>query len=177
MKIVIGGDIVPTPKSEQHYINQDTEYLFTDVLPIVKSADRAIFNLEGALTVSENRIKKFGPHLKGVPECVKTMKALGITDMALSNNHVFDFGIEGLDETLNALDSVGIKYMGIGADENACREPYYIEQDGIKIGFINVCEHEYSYATEDRVGCNPFDPFLTMHDIREAKKMLKDDVQ
>ncbi len=170
MKIVIGGDIIPTPNSEKYYLNKDVDYLFTDLMPIVKSADRAIFNLEGALTRSENRIKKFGPHLKGAPECADTMKMFGITDMALSNNHVFDFGIEGLDETLSALKGVGINYMGIGADENACRAPYYIEQDGIKIGFINVCEHEYSYATEDRVGCNPFDPFLTMHDIREAKK-------
>lgn len=170
MKVVIGSDIVPTKISEKYYLKNDIEHLFTDVLPIMKGADRVILNLECALTNSENRIRKFGPHLKGSPECAKTMKLAGVTDLALSNNHVFDFGIEGLDETLKALDENGINYMGIGENEEDCRKSFYIEQDGVKLGFVNVCEHEYSYATEDRVGCNPFDPFLTMHDIRETKK-------
>lgn len=35
---------------------------------------------------------------------------------------------------------------------------------------INVCEHEYSYALPDRIGANPYDPYLTMQDIRTAKQ-------
>ena len=35
---------------------------------------------------------------------------------------------------------------------------------------LDVTEHEYSYALPDRCGCNPYDPYLTMYDIREAKK-------
>ena len=35
---------------------------------------------------------------------------------------------------------------------------------------IHVCEHEYSYATENRIGARPFDEFETMHDIRKAKE-------
>ena len=170
MKIVIGSDIVPTKTSEKYYLKKNLELLFSDVLPIMQNADRTILNLECALTYSENRIRKFGPHLKGVPECAEAIKLAGVTDLALSNNHGFDFGIEGLDETIKALNANGINYMGIGDNEEDCRKSYYIEQDGVKLGFVNVCEHEYSYATEDRVGCNPFDPFLTMHDIRETKK-------
>jgi len=170
MKIIIAADIVPTKISEKYYLENNVKYLFTDVLPLMRGADRTILNLECALTNSENRIKKFGPHLKGSPECAKAMKNAGVTDLALSNNHVFDFGIEGLDETLKALDDNGINYFGIGENDTDSRKPFYMEKDGVKIGIVNVCEHEYSYATEDRVGCNPFDPFLTMHDIREAKK-------
>ena len=44
------------------------------------------------------------------------------------------------------------------------------EKDGVRVTLINVCEHEYTYATETRVGARPFDEFETMQDIREAKK-------
>lgn len=170
MKLFIASDIVPTKTTEKYFLDGNIEYLFTDVLPMMKSADRVVLNLECALTVSENRIKKCGPHLKGHPDCAKAMKDAGVTDLALSNNHVFDFGIEGLEETVKALDKYGINYMGIGENDTDSRKQYYVEKDGVKIGFVNVCEHEYSYATEDRCGSNPFDPFLTMHDIRETKK-------
>ena len=170
MKIFIGADIVPNKESEQYFLQNKTEYLFTDVLPLMKAADYVVLNLECALTVSEHKIKKCGPHLKASPECAKTMKLAGVTHLALANNHVFDFGIEGLDDTIEALDKNGLKYMGIGKNDTDSRRPYYIEQNGVKVGFVNVCEHEYSYATEDRMGCNPIDPYLTMHDIRETKK-------
>ena len=47
---------------------------------------------------------------------------------------------------------------------------WYIEKDGVRVGIVNVCEHEYTYATENREGARPFDEFETMADIREAKR-------
>ena len=122
------------------------------------------------MTKSENGIKKFGPKLKGNPACADAIKAFGITEVALSNNHVFDFGVEGLRDTMKNLERVGIPYVGIGENDTLSRKPYIMEAEGKKIGFINVCEHEYSYALPDRIGANPFDPFLTMQDIFALKK-------
>ena len=45
-----------------------------------------------------------------------------------------------------------------------------IEKNGEKICFITVCEHEYSYALDDRMGCRPYDEYDTMEDIRNARK-------
>ena len=45
-----------------------------------------------------------------------------------------------------------------------------IEKDGEKIAIIAVCEHEYSYALEDRMGSRPFDEIETLEDIRAAKE-------
>jgi len=170
MKLLIGADLVPTATSEEYFKNGDVDFLFTDVKDLIQNADRTVVNLECALTTSENAIKKFGPNLKASPKCAETLLKLGITDVALSNNHVFDFGIEGLKETLQTLEKAGLPYMGVGENDVASRKIYYIEQEGKKIAFVNVCEHEYTYATANRMGANPFDPFLTMQDVREAKK-------
>lgn len=172
MKILIGSDVVPTEQSEQLFIDGAARELFGGVCDLVENADRTIINLECALTNAETGIKKFGPCIKADPRCADTLKKLGVTDVMLSNNHVFDFGIQGLKDTMDNLDRVGLPYTGIGENDTASREPYIIEKDGKRIGIINVCEHEYSYALSDRIGANPYDPYLTMHDIRALKKQV-----
>ena len=172
MKILIGSDIVPTANTETLFVEGDIKALFGDVCDLIKSADRTVVNLECALTNAEGGIKKFGPCLKANPKCADTLKKLGVSDVMLSNNHVFDFGIQGLKDTLESLERVGLPYTGIGENDTDSRKPYIIEQNNKKIGFINVCEHEYSYALPDRIGTNPFDPFLTMQDIRALKKQV-----
>lgn len=170
MKILIGSDVVPTEKSEELFIKQDLQTLFSDVWDKIKQADRTVINLECALTTAENGIKKFGPCLKADPRCADALKALGVTDVMLSNNHVFDFGKQGLKDTIANLDRVGLPYTGVGENDELSRKPHIVERDGKKLGFINVCEHEYSYALPDRMGANPYDPYLTMRDIRALKK-------
>ena len=166
MKILIAADLVPTALSEPLFIEQDMQALFGDVRSLVEDADRLVVNLECVLTTSENRIKKFGPCIKADPRCADTIKKLGVTDVMMANNHVFDFGVEGLKDTIANLERVGLPYTGVGENDTLSRKPYIVQQDGKTLGFINVCEHEYSYALPDRMGANPFDPFLTMRDIR-----------
>ncbi len=172
MKIVFGADLVPNTEKNAHlFIGGDARALFGDALDIIKGADRFIINLECALTYSENAIPKCGPNIKRDPRIVNGLVASGVTDVLLANNHTFDFGIEGLRDTTAALDSVGIPYTGIGEDDQDSRKIYYIDLgDGKKLGIVNVTEHEYTYALPNRCGCNPYDPYLTMYDIREAKK-------
>lgn len=171
MKLLIGADLVPTSVNEKFFEAGDVRTLFGDVCDIVGNADRFIVNLECALTNHEVPIKKFGPNIKCTPECINAIKKLGVTDVCLSNNHVFDFGIQGLCDTMEALDNAGLPYTGVGENDVDCRKPYFIDQDGKRVGIINVSEHEYSYALPNRIGVNPFDPFLTMADVRETKKL------
>ncbi len=170
MKMVICGDIVPTRLSAPYFETGDIDILFGDVLPLLASADRVVANLECALTNSTEAIKKCGPNLKASPICAKTLKKAGITDCSLSNNHVLDFGEEGLNDTLKALSEEGIHFTGVGKDETDSRKCQIIEEKGVRIALISVAEHEYTYALPDKAGVWPFDPFDTMEDITEAKK-------
>lgn len=169
MKILIAADLVPTSVTSRDFAEGNVDALFGGVKDVVKNCDRFIVNLECALTESENAIKKFGPNLKGPMKTADTMKALGVTEVALANNHVFDYGKEGLLDTVKALESATLPYFGIGENDTDSRRPYFFEQEGKRIAVINVCEHEYTYALPNRMGANPFDPFLTMQDIRNAK--------
>lgn len=172
MKIIFGADLVPNKEKNEHlFIAGDARALFGDALDIIKSADRFIINLECALTYRGEPIPKCGPNFRRDPRIVNGLVASGVTDVVLANNHLFDYGTIGYRDTLAALDSVGLPYTGVGENDQDSRKIYYIDLgDGKKLGIVNVTEHEYSYALPDRCGCNPFDPYLTMQDIREAKK-------
>lgn len=170
MRLLIGGDVVPTATSAEAFRQGDTQALFQDVLPVFASADRVLINLECALTESEAAIPKFGPNLKGPLESAKTLKHAGVTDCSLCNNHTFDFGIEGMRDTIRAVTEAHMNVTGVGENEKDSRRPLIIPIGDKKLAVIAVCEHEYTYALENQMGAAPFDPFETLTDIHDAKK-------
>lgn len=170
MKIVIGGD-VSNWHSADTFREKDVNKCFDKGLQdLFKSADEVIVNLEEAVTESERKIEKFGPNIKGPIGTCDVLKDAGVTICGLSNNHIFDFGIEGVRDTLAELDRCELKYTGYGKDEIDARKDLVIERDGVKVTVIAVCEHEYSYALPDREGARAYDPYDTSDDIVNAKK-------
>ena len=170
MKTLFVGDICPTDGTAPYFENGDTKTLFSDTIDIFRDRDFVFANLECAITESENEITKFGPNLKAPLNTAKVLAAIGVTVAGISNNHVFDFGREGAIDTIKYLADAGVDYTGFGENYEDSRKNYTFEKDGEKICVIAVCEHEYSYALEDRMGSRPFDEFETIDDIREAKK-------
>ena len=170
MKIAICGDISITEDSWQAFLNVDVKTAFGDVADYFATCDRVLVNLECAVTDRGVKIKKYGPNLNAPINTVKTLKAAGVTDCMLSNNHIFDWGKEGVRDTFEALRESDMAWTGFGENYEDSRKNHIIEKDGIKVAVVNVCEHEYTYATENRMGARPFDEFETMDDIRKAKK-------
>ncbi len=168
MELVICGD-VSIVDSAEIFAQQKEKEAFNDIIPVFKSADRVIVNLECAVTESENEIEKFGPCLKAPFGTVETLKKAGVTDCALANNHIFDFGKEGLSDTIRELEKNGINYTGIGENKLDARKDLVITYGDKKISVINVCEHEYSYALDNRIGARELDPYETADDIVKAK--------
>ena len=169
MKIMLMGDFCPTECTNELFKTKDIKTLFADTVTLFKGNDINFVNMEGALTESEGGIEKFGPCLKGTPIAAEVMKEVGINLVGLSNNHIFDYGIQGYKDTVSALDKAGIAYTGFGDNYEDARKNYYFEKNGEKIAFVCVCESEYSYALEDRMGSRLYDCYDTIADVREAK--------
>lgn len=170
MKALFFGDLSPTPTTNPLFAKGDIENLFTDTLPLFRDNDINFINLECALTTADKEIEKFGPALKADPNTAKILKQIGVNYCSVANNHFFDFGRKGAEDTFKYLDEVGIIPTGFGENYEDSRKDLIIEKDGEKIAIIAVCEREYSYALEDRMGCRPICPFDTLEDIRKAKE-------
>ena len=170
MRTLLLGDMSPTVVTNPLFEKKDVEALFHDAVSLFRGNDVNFVNLECALTDCEKSIEKFGPPLKASVNTADTLKMLGVNYCGLSNNHVFDFGVQGAKDTLNALEQAGIGYTGFGKNYEDSRQNLEITIGDETLGIIAVCEHEYSYALEDRMGSRPYDEYDMMEDIREAKK-------
>ncbi len=170
MNLLLLGDICPTDTTIPYFKEKKVPQLFGDTLSLFKDRDYIIANLECALTEHDTGIEKYGPCLKAPAETAEVLRMVGVTHCGLANNHVFDFGIKGLTDTVKALENNSIGYTGIGQNETDARKNLFLEKDGETVAVVAVCEHEYSYALPDRMGSRGFDVFDTPDDIRAAKQ-------
>ena len=170
MKTLLLGDVSPTNITAPLFVKKDITTLFGDSISLFKNNDINFVNLECALTDYDKSIKKLGPPLKAPRQTAEVLRFIGVNYCGLSNNHIFDFGIQGIKDTMESLDAAGIQYTGFGNNYADSRKNLIIEKDSEKICIIAVCEHEYSYALENRMGSRPYDEYDTIGDIRKAKE-------
>lgn len=127
--------------------------------------DLRIANLESPLTNDGEPIVKSGPHLRGDPGCARVMRDGGFDVLGLANNHILDMGRQGLVDTLSACEQAGLLTFGAGMDLAAARQPLLVDVNGVAIGLLAYCEHEFSFAGPDSEGAAPFDPIESARDL------------
>jgi poly-gamma-glutamate synthesis protein (capsule biosynthesis protein) len=170
MQIIIAGDLVPTKSNIELFNSADLKMLLgEELLSIWNSVDVRIFNLEVPLSDRENPIDKWGPNLIAPISTIEGIKALNPSLITLANNHIFDQGINGLKSTKKVLQEYGIPFVGIGDNVIDASKPYIIKQDEFKIGVYACAEHEFSIATDNTPGANPFDPLESLDHIQNLK--------
>jgi len=151
--IVATGDIVMG--STPNLPPDGGRSFFSDVQTDL-AGDVVLGNLEG--TLSSGGSSKCGPSstscfaFQTPPSYARWLVRAGFTVMNLANNHAYDFGSEGLQETIDALDRVGLLYTG---------RPNQITVQ--KVGRIRV-------AT---VGFAPYPWAASLTDIAAAQKLVR----
>lgn len=88
-----------------------------------RKPDVRLVNLETAITADGQPWATKGIHYRMHPANVDCLTAAGIHCCALANNHVLDWGVAGLKDTLEVLDQVGIQSAGAGVDDSAACAP------------------------------------------------------
>ena len=170
VKIVIGGDLVPTKSNKDFFeLAKVVELFGEDLLAFIQYADFRIFNLEVPLTDQETPIPKCGHNLIAPTSTIRGIKALNPSLISLANNHVLDQGEQGLKSTEYTLRKYGIPYIGAGKNLDDACQPHLFERDGIRIGVYACTEYEFSIATNSTPGANPFDPFESLDHIAALK--------
>jgi poly-gamma-glutamate capsule biosynthesis protein CapA/YwtB (metallophosphatase superfamily) len=143
-------------------------YPWGDVLPLIKSSDVNIVNLETALTYSRHPVTKVF-NFKADPDKVKTLTEAQIKVANLANNHILDFAEEGLIETLHTLDEAGIKYTGASINEQEASHPAIVSFNSFQIGILGYTDNEPGWkAGPENCGTNHID----VSDTKDKKRVL-----
>lgn len=98
---------------------------------------KCILNLEGTLFQSKHKIKKRGPNLCQSTKIIEVLKKLNVIGVTLANNHIYDYGEEGLLKTIEILRKNNIKYCGAGKNISESLKPMEIIYDEKKIVIYN----------------------------------------
>jgi hypothetical protein len=95
--------------------------------------------------------------------------------VSLANNHILDFGREGMRETLATLQAAGIKHAGVGLAEEASQAAVVQVDDDTRVAFLSYSDHYDDWAaTETQPGINfvnpkRFDPKELARHVQAAK--------
>lgn len=98
------------------------QYVWGEALSAFAAADVRIINLETSAT-RRGQPEPKGIHYRMAPAHVPVLSAASIDCCVLANNHVLDWGYEGLLDTLDALHSAGIRTAGAGRDASEAAKP------------------------------------------------------
>jgi poly-gamma-glutamate capsule biosynthesis protein CapA/YwtB (metallophosphatase superfamily) len=157
ISIFFAGDFAPCREFECIVIDKGYD-IFGDLHKSIAEADLSFLNLETPLCIKGKPIEKTGPNLNAHPGCIKAVKGAGFEVVGLANNHIMDFGNEGLEETIRSCKSAGLTICGAGKNLTEAQHIPIIERRGLKIAYIAVAEHEFSIAGEAKAGAAPLDP-------------------
>jgi len=176
LTIAIAGDVMLGRMVDETIAERGVSYPWGDLLPLLRGVDLFLVNLECALTGQtrawhDGEFKTF--HFRGRPEAVQALRAGGVDYVSLANNHVCDFGAEGLLETGTLLDTAGIAHSGAGPDLASARQAARLSVDGFRVGVLSFADYPLAWAATDvSPGVNFTDVSTAAADFARVRRVI-----
>ena len=170
--ILAVGDIMPTARVLPFIKKHGFDYPYRATAKLLKKGDVVIGNMEAPLTTGKAKFENKKFTFKAPLETAAALKKAGFTHLSLANNHMMDYGMEGLASTLKALHEAKISYAGAGENIRAARRSSSYEVKGKKIAFLSYSKtypFEF-YATKEQGGTAPGYVSYVKRDIVRARK-------
>lgn len=137
-----------------------------------REMDYRIINLEGAFIDNGRKTVKSGPSLQNPESSVSDLEYYGFNLLCLANNHLMDFGEEGLIKTLQIASAHKLPVVGAGLSRQEAAKAFIISKPGFKLAILNVAENEFGGATATGAGFNGYDAVQAFYDLAALKKQV-----
>jgi len=136
------------------------EYLFDFTRTILgDAADISVVNAECAFTDQGSPHPTKSVVFRTWPANIAGLVYAGVDVASSANNHIIDYGLPGLVQSLEVFDEAGIVYGGAGVNEYFATQPVYYTEDGIRLAFVNMCNRtgrQYDEQPFFDAGCDKF---------------------
>ena len=132
------ASIVEPPQMYRTWVEPiDREYnflpMFEQVARQLRDADIAICHLE---TTISSRSPAGYPRFRAPAELVEAIAESGWDGCSLASNHAFDYGVDGVAQTVGAMQQSGLAFAGAATEEGSPRAAHY-EANGIRVGHLS----------------------------------------
>ena len=143
--MALTGDVMLGRLVDQYVIQNRSvrpEALWSDVLPLMLSAECRLMNLECVIS-SEG--EKWHPttkafHFRVQPRALEFLRAARINGVTLANNHVLDYGPDA--DCLNLLDGAKIQRTGAGATLEEALAPALFSLPEGRVALVALTDNE-----------------------------------
>jgi poly-gamma-glutamate capsule biosynthesis protein CapA/YwtB (metallophosphatase superfamily) len=130
MQILFAGDVMLGRLVNEVLANAQFTYVWGDTIDIIKRADFSLINLECPVSSKgkewNKTIKVF--HFRANLDAIQVLNSASIDYVSLANNHILDYDIEALLDTLDILDKNNISHSGAGRNLKEAMKPAIIEK-------------------------------------------------
>jgi poly-gamma-glutamate capsule biosynthesis protein CapA/YwtB (metallophosphatase superfamily) len=148
LTIALAGDTMLGRGVAEALEREDAPLLAPEVVAVAAEADLFVLNLE--CCISERGERWPDPRkpffFRAPPVAAERLAAWGVDCVTLANNHVLDFGIAALEDTLGHLEAVGIAWVGAGATVAEARAPRVLAAPGERVTVLAFSDHPRGYA-------------------------------
>lgn len=133
------------------------------IRPLLLENDANFANLETSLTRTEekwpNKVFNYRAHPKSA---IAALKAGKVGYVSCANNHTLDFGIDGLNETVDSLNRAGITFAGIGQTADEAHGAKFLDVSlpnvaisgpsaaSLRFSFFSASDHPNDWASVPR---------------------------
>jgi len=140
--ILFGGDMMFDRSIRTTMEEKGDDHVFSCINDVLQSADLVVANLEGPITSEVSQsvgtvVGGEGNYTFTFPTSTASLLARhNIRLVSIGNNHIMNFGREGLAETREWLDAAGVLYFG-EPDLNEQERVERVSLRGIPFAFVN----------------------------------------
>ena len=147
LSLILTGDLVLD--------EPDPDSFFDPARAMLAGADVVVGHVETPYTARGREIQSDVPAEPGDPVKLAALARAGFHIGTLAGNHVFDRGLEGIEDTIAALRANGITPCGAGPDLATARAPAIVARGGLRFGVLsyNCVGPRESWASASKGGC------------------------
>lgn len=197
IKLILTGDvhlatnyhqkIAASPKKKFHLHDvKDFTYLANPFIPLFSSANFVIANLETPVLNDElpryyGDLKKY--YHRDFPDLIfPVLEKLNVKAITLANNHILDYGPDGLIKTIQYLNDKGLSYIGAGKNLTEAQRVLFVDftkhnQTILKVAILSAFEYRKKYrevynfyAGKNKAGVNKLTRRILANYIKEIKQ-------
>lgn len=154
-------------------LDRDDAGVWRSVGGVLRRADLATANLEGAVSAGGVALLDKDYVFRGPPQALRAMRrATGVDVLSVANNHTLDFGRAAFLDTLRHARAAGVATVGGGADDRSARRPVVLVRGGLRIAFLGYSDvNPLGFpAGPATPGTARAWPWQVAEDVRRAKR-------
>ena len=159
------------------YEKNGPEYFLANFADFFAEDDLTIVNLEGVLTDNDLAPVQAGKNgsyfFKGKTEYTSVLTAASVEAVSLANNHTYDYGEQGLKDTIAAVEGAGLEWFATHDRHTTDTEKFlFYEKDGVTICLISLYWDDYLQGQKDGCGAFLADEIARIKESGEADAVI-----